>query len=592
MESTWTVRSYLESQRVNGLKWSEKNLRDDIGTFLGRGEAVNRAVAQHLRVILLKTRKVSILLESETHHKFLDQKRSFNAIPSVSPVPVLPNSNIQSGTVQSEPVLSRSVSSKPVKSRKSRPLGYHGKLYRFKRLKAQMNDSDFKLIAENGQKGKLNAFKVLNFQHEANMSKRGIEKTSKLVKQQTGFNVLPGNRLLQKAREATYPEGVISDAFNVEVSLQSAVNKTVERLLQSDQMSSKSKKMIKQSRQITFTLKSGQDGTSGFGRNNKRINRGTSKQQIAVVPLALKATNSGETIWKNLKPNSRRRTRLVKSSWTKESTEHILDTHSNMEDQIQNLQNIKLMLDDVEVDVSFKVHNVMNDGKVLNAVSSKYYKEKGIVGSEAKSLSTQSCHLCGLNTSNFTQNFSCKKAMKDLMSLGFAPMHAAKNSRECILRSAFRKHAVKNYGNKKSDNVRKSQLLICEELRKATGGRFFEPEPITGGNSNTGKNLKLVTSNPEIVAPILDCSEDLLFSLHEVLSMLESTSKQNIKVFETLAENIFHQFKTFNVHVHVQCCFPKKFILTFIAGLLCPNSSDVLGSLHLFLCKQMQLLPV
>ena len=43
MESTWTVRSYLESQRVKGLKWSEKNLRDDIGTFLGRGEAVNRA---------------------------------------------------------------------------------------------------------------------------------------------------------------------------------------------------------------------------------------------------------------------------------------------------------------------------------------------------------------------------------------------------------------------------------------------------------------------------------------------------------------------------------------------------------------------
>ena len=138
---------------------------------------MNRAVTQHLRVILLKTRKVSKLLESETHHKFLDQKRSFNAIPSVSPVPVLPNSNIQSGPVQSGPVLSRSVSSKPVKSRTSRPLGYHGKLYRFKRLKAQMNESDFKLIAENGQKGKLNSFKVLNFQHEANMSMNQREKT-------------------------------------------------------------------------------------------------------------------------------------------------------------------------------------------------------------------------------------------------------------------------------------------------------------------------------------------------------------------------------------------------------------------------------
>ena len=147
-----------------------------------------------------------------------------------------------------------------------------------------MENAEFNLIASNGKKGKINAFKVLNYQQEANMSRRGIAKTNKLVKHQTGFLVLPGERLMQRAREATYPEEILSDDFNVEVSLQNAVNKTVERLLQSNQINSKSKKIIKVKQKITFVFKSGQDGTSGFAKNNKRTNRGTSKQQIAFVP--------------------------------------------------------------------------------------------------------------------------------------------------------------------------------------------------------------------------------------------------------------------------------------------------------------------
>ena len=142
-----------------------------------------------------------------------------------------------------------------VQVRTSRPLGYHGKRYRIRRLKDEM-EQDFNLIVGNGKKGKLDAFKVLNYQQEANMSRRGIAKTNKLVKHQTGFLVLPGERLMQRAREATYPEEILSDDFNVEVSLQNAVNKTVERLLQSNQINSKSKEVIKAKQRITFVLKS------------------------------------------------------------------------------------------------------------------------------------------------------------------------------------------------------------------------------------------------------------------------------------------------------------------------------------------------
>ena len=286
MESTWTVRSYLETNRLNGVKWSEKNLRDDINAFVGNGEVVKRAVAQQLRVILIKSRKVSQILVSPMHEKFLDEKRTSNSLLKNSPVTFIQNQKVSS--ISQCPVQASSVQSKPILSKSSKPLGKSGKRYRFKRLKAEMNPSDFNLIAEKGRKGKMDTFQVLNYQHDAHLSSRGMDKTNQLVKQQTGFQVLPGRHLLDEAKKTTYPEKILSDDYNVEVSLQRALDKTVERLLHSDEINNEVKEIIKEKKEITFSLKSGQDGTSGFSKNNKRISRGTSKQQVALVPLALK----------------------------------------------------------------------------------------------------------------------------------------------------------------------------------------------------------------------------------------------------------------------------------------------------------------
>ena len=76
-----------------------------------------------------------------------------------------------------------------------------------------------------------------------------------------------------------------------------------------------------------------------------------------------------------------------------------------------------------------------------------------------------------------------------------------------------------------------------------TGARLFEPEPAKKGNSNTGENLKLITKFPEKTASILDCSEELLFIMHEILGMLESTKKQNVNQLKTLSERAFLLFK-------------------------------------------------
>lgn len=180
----------------------------------------------------------------------------------------------------------------------------------------------------------------------------------------------------------------------------------------------------------------------------------------------------------------------------------------------------------------------------MNAVSTSFYKENKLVPETAKSLNFQACHLCGLTAKDFQKSFKNKKSThKALKSLGFAPLHAAKNSRECLVKSAFRKYAAKNFEKKDKKSLKASQDIICEKLREVTGARLFEPEPAKKGNSNTGENLKLITKFPEKTASILDCSEELLFIMHEILGMLESTKKQNVNQLKTLSERAFLLFK-------------------------------------------------
>ena len=91
--------------------------------------------------------------------------------------------------------------------------------------------------------------------------------------------------------------------------------------------------------------------------------------------------------------------------------------------------------------------------------------------------------------------------------------------------------------------VKAAQTVICEKIRLATGARLFEPEPEKKGNSNTGANLKLITQYAEKTAQILDCSEELLVLLHELLGMIESINAQDADVMETLSKRIFHLFQ-------------------------------------------------
>lgn len=539
----WTVRGFLEK---NGPKFTknETQLLQGLQEYAGNGFCVERRVAMSLKRILVKEKFVKNVLERSNHSSFIDKVRT--CAPKSSPVSFIQQQKkVVESKKKTEMNFERPKEGNLLKRKNTEDLSYNGKKYRKKRLADVMDKADMKLISENKSGNeKVDLSKTLNYQHDAHLSERDFTATIKIIKEHTGRQILPGKHMRLQAKKETYPAGIVCDQLNVEVPLQSALNKTVERLLESKNIDKKVKDEIIKMRNITFILKAGQDGTSGFAKTNKRTERGTAKQNIAFTPLELRSSDQTKTFWKNDLPNSRRRTRILKSTWAKETTKFIMDSYEKLEEEISSLQPLKMKFGDQEISIDFLVLNVMNDGKVQNAISTKYYKDKNLVDQSAKSLSTQMCHLCGLTSRDFGKHFLVKhQTIKELMCIGFAPMHACKNSRECILRSAFRKHSIKKKGKKDGASVKESQLEICQKLREATGGRYFEPEPSKGGNSNTGQNLKLITKNPQLVAPILDCSEELLFSLHEVLSMIESTKRQDVKLMTTLSENVFNLFQ-------------------------------------------------
>ena len=94
------------------------------------------------------------------------------------------------------------------------------------------------------------------------------------------------------------------------------------------------------------------------------------------MPLQLRAADQKKVIWKNPKPNSSRTTKILKSQWTTETIDFVVEMHNSLEEEIKGLHPFQMTIDNVVLNVNFLVKNCMNDGKVIYAVSTEFYKKK------------------------------------------------------------------------------------------------------------------------------------------------------------------------------------------------------------------------
>ena len=74
--------------------------------------------------------------------------------------------------------------------------------------------------------------------------------------------------------------------------------------------------------------------------------------------------------------------------------------------------------------------------------------------------------------------------------------------------------------------------------------RCFFPEPIHGGNSNTGNVATRVFQNSAISAEILQIPESLLVSMWELLKAISSSEFQDLDTYEQNARRVFDLWTT------------------------------------------------
>ena len=264
MTSFFTFKDYLENRVSNGIPVSKNEtlLKEDLDQFV-RGKTT-RSQVQNLKRQLIKFEGPKPLLRNIAQRDFLSKLRTCESQDYVTKLHAKRGRPLEKVAVSVSKETEITCEQKRFDSEKRKDMSQLSRVGKWKRrekLLKKVDENDLDLMKS--KKEKLNAFETLNYQKEAKMSRRDLEKTGKLIKRKTGTNVLAGWRLRKKAKNQAMPEGIVVDDFKTEVSLQNGLNKAAERLIESKSIGVDQKKVLMAEQTCTLVVKAGQDGTTG-----------------------------------------------------------------------------------------------------------------------------------------------------------------------------------------------------------------------------------------------------------------------------------------------------------------------------------------
>lgn len=244
-----------------------------------------------------------------------------------------------------------------------------------------------------------------------------------------------------------------------EIKLQQLLDHTTERLLTSQEsvLRSFSSNYLQN---LTLLSKWGCDGSSGYNRYKQTLPSldfdDSSLFVTSIVPLQLFArTTCGNKfiIWQNPRLSSPRFCRPIKFEFIKESVQLIQEIKYKFENEIENLENTKVCLLDLNTIVSHRLHFTMVDGKVANAI-----------------ISTPSsmCYICDAksNDMNDIEQVLKRPVNTETYAFGLSTLHGWIKSFECLLHIAYKLHYKKwrvNKNDKKNITKKLFKILLKKE---------------------------------------------------------------------------------------------------------------------------------
>ena len=131
------------------------------------------------------------------------------------------------------------------------------------------------------------------------------------------------------------------------------------------------------------------------------------------------------------------------------------------------------------------------------------------------------------------------------LTIGFNPMHKRIRVLENIAHIAEHKYARNHFANMycdektKAESVKNAHEHFKSEFKKQLGIKYFVPDPINGGNSNTGPQIKRILSNISVSAEIFEIAPTTLYLVGKCCDFVNRVTFVNPCVYEKFAAAAF-----------------------------------------------------
>lgn len=373
---------------------------------------------------------------------------------------------------------------------------------------------------------------ALAFLLENNFSKQQYCSIREKCKQRNA-NIFPSYMKIIETKQSCRPNGIDISEKMAKVPLQMLISHTGERIVELQKevivavMNSNKNNLIS----AELILSCGFDSSSGQalykqGYQYPSTSHVSESSLLAttVIPLRLLDT-SGTILWNNRTPQSTRFCRPLKLEFIKETKEVILKEESDLKEQINKLEKLRIQIDtNKNIEITFRLYVTVIDGKVLNVLTG--------------TKSTQACPICGATPKDFIniKNYSSEKfrPIEGNLKYGISPLHCWIRFFEFVLHIAYKsdikKWQIREYDDKEA--VKKKKADVQNSFWTELGLRVDLPKIGGCGTTNDGNTSRRAFAEHEKFAKITGVDQELIFRLKIILICLSCQFPLNLEKFE------------------------------------------------------------
>lgn len=390
-----------------------------------------------------------------------------------------------------------------------------GKRFEAKKVLEIVSPSEVDEIPSNNRM--LSNEQALSLMMEAQLSRRQYNIIRNYAK-----DIFPTYKNVRTAKKQCLPAGINVTDVESEVPLQSLLDHTVDRIMHAQTDHSFGTDINK----LKLISKWGFDGSSSHTQYMQRFVSDSSDDKYmfitSLVPLRLffeKENGESFLLWQNPRPSSPRYCRPIKLQYRKETVELAKQEKSNMDVQISNLTETKVVVGAKEYIISHLPLLTMVDGKVCNSLSD--------------TKSTLRCYLCAATSKDFNdiRSMANRRIKRENLSFGISVLHAWIRMLECLLHVAY-KLPTRTWrtNNENVILVEENKARIQSEFKSKMSLIIDKPKP-GYGNSNDGNVARKFFQNYEMSSSITGIDAALIKKFYFILQILSSGFKVDEKKF-------------------------------------------------------------